>query len=90
MSNKSAQEAQYHESANDMCYLIYYGNSRSSLEEQEGAMQVHPLAARRSVVPKSTNCRNHGRVTTPMLAGNETQNVSQLQTELKLGPICPT
>ena len=22
MSNKSAQEARYHESANDMCYLI--------------------------------------------------------------------
>ena len=53
-------------------------------------MQVHPLAARRSVVPKSTNCRNHGRVNTPMLAGNETQNVSQLQTDLKLRPMYPT
>jgi hypothetical protein len=34
--------------------------------------------------------QKHGRVTTPMLAGNEPQGVSHLQTELKLGPICPT
>ena len=39
---------------------------------------------------KKHQLQKHGRVTTPMLAVNETQNVSQLQTELKLGPICPT